>query len=81
MSHSSHPGAIPGLVIAFSGDRHRTTLNVMAVRKAIAAQLANAAKALENDKSKENIGKAVFTARVVLANAIMPKQFNMPTKR
>lgn len=53
----------------------------MAVRKAIAAQLANAAKALENDKSKENIGKAIFTARVVLANAIMPKQFNMPTKR
>ena len=53
--------------------------NTMAVRKTIAQQLSKAAKALENDKSKEKLGAAMFTARVALANAIMPKQFNMPT--
>jgi len=53
----------------------------MAVRKTIAQQLSKAAKALENDKSKEKLGAAMFTARVALANAIMPKQFNMPTKK
>ena len=53
----------------------------MAIRKTIAQQLNKAAKAIENDKSKEQIGVALFTARVALANAIMPKQFNMPTKR
>ncbi len=55
--------------------------NTMAVRKTIAQQLSKAAKALENDKSKEKLGVAMFTARVALANAIMPKQFNMPTKK
>lgn len=51
----------------------------MAVRKTLAQQLSKAAKALENDKSKEKLGAAMFAARVAVANAIMPKQFNMPT--
>jgi hypothetical protein len=51
----------------------------MAIRKNIAKQLTNAAKALESDKSKEKIGETIFAVRVGLANAIMPK---MPiTKR
>ena len=52
----------------------------MAVRKFIAQQLNNAAKSLEKDQSKEKIGQAVFAARVALANTIMPKKFNYPTK-
>jgi hypothetical protein len=51
----------------------------MAIRKNLAKQFINAAKALENDKSKEKIGATIFAVRVGLANAIMPK---MPiTKR
>jgi hypothetical protein len=51
----------------------------MGMRKSIAQQLNNAAKALESDKSKEKIGATIFAVRVGLANAIMPK---MPiTKR
>jgi hypothetical protein len=51
----------------------------MGMRKSIAQQLTNAAKALESDKSKEKIGATIFAVRVGLANAIMPK---MPiTKR
>lgn len=51
----------------------------MGMRKSLAQQLNNAAKALESDKSKEKIGATIFAVRVGLANAIMPK---MPiTKR
>jgi hypothetical protein len=52
----------------------------MAIRKLIAKQLNNAAKSLEKDQTKEKLGQAVFTARVALANTIMPKKFNYPTR-
>ena len=72
-------GSNPPLSIALSGDGHRTSQHIMAIRKNIAKQLTNAAKALESDKSKEKIGATIFAVRVGLANAIMPK---MPiTKR
>jgi hypothetical protein len=45
----------------------------MAIRKGIAQQLNNAAKALDNDKSKEKIGALITIGRIKLANAIMPK--------
>ncbi len=45
----------------------------MAIRKNIAKQFINAAKALENDKSKEKLGATIFAVRVGIANAIMPK--------
>ena len=48
-------------------------LIIMGIRKAIAAQLSNAAKALENDKSKEKTAKLIIGVRIGLANAIMPK--------
>jgi hypothetical protein len=50
----------------------------MAIRKTLAQQFSKAAKALENDKSKERLGAAVIVARVALANTIMPKKFNYP---
>jgi hypothetical protein len=45
----------------------------MGIRKAIAAQLSNAAKALEKDQSKEKTAKLIVGMRIGLANAIMPK--------
>jgi len=48
------------------------TLIIMAIRKTIAAQLAKAAKALENDTSKEQAGKLINGIRINLANVIMP---------
>jgi hypothetical protein len=51
----------------------------MGIRTSVAKQFINAAKVLENDKSKENIGKTIFAVRVGLANAIMPKM--PPIKR
>ena len=45
----------------------------MSIRKSVAKQFINAAKALENDKSKEKIGATIFAVRVGIANAIMPK--------
>lgn len=53
----------------------------MAVRKFLANQLTNAAKAVESDRTKERIGAAVFTTRVAIANALMPKQVKAPVKR
>jgi hypothetical protein len=44
----------------------------MAIRQSIAQQLAVAAQALANDKSKENAGKAIIIARFKLANWIAP---------
>jgi hypothetical protein len=44
----------------------------MAIRKAIAAQLSNAAKALEKDQTKEQAGRLIQGMRISLANAIMP---------
>lgn len=64
---------IPHLTLAYSGDGHRTSEHTMGIRKNLAKQLTNAAKALESDKSKENISKTIFAARVGIANAIMPK--------
>ena len=52
----------------------------MAVRKFIAKQLNNAAQSLEKDQSKEKLGATIFAVRVGIANAIMPKKFNYPTK-
>jgi hypothetical protein len=52
----------------------------MAIRKLIAKQLSNASKVLEKDQSKERVGAAVIAARVALANTIMPKKFNYPTR-
>jgi hypothetical protein len=48
----------------------------MAIRKSVANQFINAAKALENDKSKENIKALITVGRIKLANIIMP---NIPT--
>ena len=44
----------------------------MAIRKSVANQFINAAKALENDKSKENIKALITVGRIKLANIIMP---------
>lgn len=44
----------------------------MAIRKTIAAQLSNAAKALEKDQSKEQAGRLILALRVGIANVIMP---------
>jgi hypothetical protein len=44
----------------------------MSIRKSIAKQFINAAKALENDKSKEKVGALITVGRIKLANAIMP---------
>jgi hypothetical protein len=48
------------------------TLIIMGIRKAIAAQLSNAAKALEKDQTKEQAGMLIKGMRISLANAIMP---------
>ncbi len=45
---------------------------IMSIRKLIAKQFINAAKALENDKSKEKVGALITVGRIKLANAIMP---------
>jgi hypothetical protein len=47
-------------------------VNSMAIRQAVAQQLAAAAKAVANDKSKENAGKAIVIARLKLASWIAP---------
>jgi len=52
----------------------------MSIRKSVASGLNKAAKALEQDRSKEKIGKAITVGRVMLANMIMPKQAKYPTK-
>ena len=44
----------------------------MGIRKAIAVQLFNAAKALEKDQTKEQAGMLIKGMRISLANAIMP---------
>jgi hypothetical protein len=48
------------------------TFIAMAIRKAIATQFSNAARALENDTSKEQAGKLINGIRISLANVIMP---------
>jgi hypothetical protein len=48
------------------------TLIIMAIRKTIAAQLSNAARALEKDQSKEQAGRLILALRVGIANVIMP---------
>ena len=48
------------------------TLNIMAIRKAIATQFSKAAKALEKDQTKEQAGKLINGIRISLANVIMP---------
>jgi len=50
----------------------------MAIRKAIATQLSNAAKVLENDTSKEQAGRLINGIRIGLANVIMP---NIPLSK
>jgi hypothetical protein len=45
----------------------------MAIRKTIAAQLSNAAKAFEKDQSKEQAGRLINSMRIGIANVIMPK--------
>ena len=50
----------------------------MAIRKAIATQLSNAAKALEKDQTKEQAGMLIKGMRISLANAIMP---NIPLSK
>jgi len=54
------------------------TLLTMAIRKAIANQLSNAAKALEKDQSKEQAGRLINGIRISLANVIMP---NIPLSK
>ncbi len=44
----------------------------MSIRKNLAKQFSNAAKALENDKSKENLKAMITVGRIKLANVIMP---------
>jgi hypothetical protein len=48
------------------------TLIIMAIRKAIATQLSNAARALEKDQSKEQAGRLILALRIGIANVIMP---------
>tara|TARA_R110000772_G_scaffold15081_1_gene43940 strand:+ start:1117 stop:1269 length:153 start_codon:yes stop_codon:yes gene_type:complete len=50
----------------------------MAIRKAIAAQFVKAARALENDTSKETITTTILALRVGIANVIMP---NIPLSK
>lgn len=50
----------------------------MGIRKSIAVQLFNAAKALEKDQSKEQAGKLINSIRIGLANVIMP---NIPLSK
>jgi hypothetical protein len=50
----------------------------MAIRKSIAAQFVKAAKALENDTSKEQAGRLINGIRISLANVIMP---NIPLSK
>jgi len=50
----------------------------MAIRKAIANQLFNAAKALEKDQTKEQTGRLINGIRISLANVIMP---NIPLSK
>jgi hypothetical protein len=50
----------------------------MAIRKAIAAQLSNVAKALEKDQTKEQACRLIQGMRISLANAIMP---NIPLSK
>jgi hypothetical protein len=50
----------------------------MAIRKAIATQLSNAAKALEKDQSKEQACRLINGIRISLANVIMP---NIPLSK
>ena len=45
---------------------------IIGIRKAIAAQLSNAAKALEKDQTKEQAGRLIQGMRISLANVIMP---------
>ena len=66
-------GSNPSLSITPSGDGYRTSQHIMAIRKSIAKQLINAAKAFESDQTKEKVGKTIFAVRIGLANAIMPK--------
>lgn len=54
------------------------TFIAMAIRKAIAVQLSNAAKALEKDQTKEQAGKLINGIRISLANVIMP---NIPLSK
>ena len=54
------------------------TLLIVAIRKAIAAQLSTAAKALEKDQTKEQAGKLINGIRISLANVIMP---NIPLSK
>jgi hypothetical protein len=44
----------------------------MAIRKAIATQFSNAARALEKDQSKEQAGRLILALRIGIANVIMP---------
>lgn len=52
----------------------------MSIRKSIATGLNKAAKALEEDRTKEKLGKTIIAARIGLAQAIMPKITKYPTK-
>jgi uncharacterized protein YlaN (UPF0358 family) len=54
------------------------TFIAMAIRKAIANQLSNAAKALEKDQTKEQAGRLINGIRISLANVIMP---NIPLSK
>jgi hypothetical protein len=54
------------------------TFIAMAIRKAIATQLSNAAKALEKDQTKEQAGRLINGIRISLANVIMP---NIPLSK
>jgi len=54
------------------------TLVTMGVRKAIATQLSNTAKALEKDQTKEQAGRLINGIRIGLANVIMP---NIPLSK
>jgi hypothetical protein len=69
-------GASPGPVI--TTHRGWSPSSSMAIRKAIANQLSNAAKALEKDQTKEQAGRLINGIRISLANVIMP---NIPLSK
>jgi hypothetical protein len=70
------PGATPGL--SYYHPLRVVIFIAMAIRKAIAAQLSNAAKALEKDQTKEQAGRLIQGMRISLANVIMP---NIPLSK
>ena len=53
----------------------------MSIRKSVANGLNKAAKALEEDRTKEKLGKTITAVRIGLAQAIIPKSVLLANHR